>query len=161
MDSVSLPRQGRYGLQEVVSEIQEIARSSEKLVEINSLMMNIASQANFLSLKAVEAIRSGNVDNGLAIVAHEAYKLAEFSNEQTKANWHMFTEIKESIGKINGSINKVLNSFGEVTQSCGSIPALRAAGIGQVNKAAEVVTELARMNENISFLLQSVSRLKI
>ncbi|MDR2700853.1 MAG: methyl-accepting chemotaxis protein, partial [Spirochaetaceae bacterium] len=43
---------GRGGLQEVASDIQEIARESEGLLEINAVMENIASQTNLLSMNA-------------------------------------------------------------------------------------------------------------
>ncbi|MDR1930116.1 MAG: methyl-accepting chemotaxis protein, partial [Treponema sp.] len=43
---------GRTGLQEVAADIQEIARESEGLLEINSVMQNIASQTNLLSMNA-------------------------------------------------------------------------------------------------------------
>ncbi|MDR3139509.1 MAG: methyl-accepting chemotaxis protein, partial [Treponema sp.] len=39
---------GRTGLQEVAADIQEIARESEGLLEINAVMENIASQTNLL-----------------------------------------------------------------------------------------------------------------
>jgi Methyl-accepting chemotaxis protein (MCP) signaling domain. len=39
-------------LQEVASDIQEIARESEGLLEINTVMENIASQTNLLSMNA-------------------------------------------------------------------------------------------------------------
>ena len=159
INSACLTRQGRYDMQEVVSDMQEITRSSEKLVEINSLIMNIASQANLLSEKAIEAVHSNDADNGLAIIAHEAYRLAEFSTEQSNANKRMFTEIGESIGTINRSIDKVLNGF--ASQGDGSIAAIRVAGIGQADKAAEVVRELSKMHENISSLVRSVSRLSV
>ncbi|MDR2071664.1 MAG: methyl-accepting chemotaxis protein, partial [Treponema sp.] len=43
---------GRTGLQEVAADIQEIARESEGLLEINAVMENIASQTNLLSMNA-------------------------------------------------------------------------------------------------------------
>ncbi|MDR2575105.1 MAG: methyl-accepting chemotaxis protein, partial [Treponema sp.] len=43
---------GKTGLQEVAADIQEIARESEGLMEINSVMENIASQTNLLSMNA-------------------------------------------------------------------------------------------------------------
>jgi methyl-accepting chemotaxis protein len=39
---------GRTGLQDVASDIKEIAREYEGLMEINSVMENIASQTNLL-----------------------------------------------------------------------------------------------------------------
>ncbi|MFP3091341.1 methyl-accepting chemotaxis protein, partial [Treponema sp. TIM-1] len=43
---------GRTGLQEVATDIKEIARESEGLLEINAVMENIASQTNLLSMNA-------------------------------------------------------------------------------------------------------------
>ncbi|MDR1238700.1 MAG: methyl-accepting chemotaxis protein, partial [Treponema sp.] len=43
---------GRSGIQGVAADIQEIARESEGLLEINAVMENIASQTNLLSMNA-------------------------------------------------------------------------------------------------------------
>jgi len=103
---------GRTGLQEVVTDIQEISRESEGLMEINSVMENIASQTNLLSMNAaIEAAHAGEAGKGFAVVADEIRKLAESSSDQSKTIGTVLKKIKESIDKITKSTETVLTRF--------------------------------------------------
>ena len=103
---------GKNGLQMVVEKIKEIARDSEGLLEINSLMDNIARQTNLLSMNAaIEASHAGEAGRGFAVVADEIRKLAESSSKQSKTTAAMLKKIKESIDSITASSNEVLSRF--------------------------------------------------
>jgi len=109
---------GRGGLQEVASDIQEIARESEGLLEINSVMENIASQTNLLSMNAaIEAAHAGEAGKGFAVVAAEIRKLAESSSAQSKTIGNVLKKIKSSIDKITRSTENVLKRFEAIDSS--------------------------------------------
>jgi len=109
---------GRTGLQTVAQEIQEIARDSEGLLEINSVMNNIASQTNLLSMNAaIEAAHAGEAGKGFAVVADEIRKLAESSSKQSKTTATMLKKIKASIDNITKSSGEVLARFGAIDSS--------------------------------------------
>jgi len=103
---------GRTGLQEVAADIKEISRESEGLLQINSVMQNIASQTNLLSMNAaIEAAHAGDSGKGFAVVADEIRKLAENSSVQSKTIGEVLKKIKSSIDKIAKSTETVLNRF--------------------------------------------------
>ena len=109
---------GKHSLQEVAADVQDIARESEGLMEINSVMQNIASQTNLLSMNAaIEAAHAGESGRGFAVVADEIRKLAESSGEQSKTIGTVLKKIKESMDKITRSTDNVLNKFEAIDQS--------------------------------------------
>jgi len=146
---------GRTGLQEVESDIKEIARESEGLLEINSVMENIASQTNLLSMNAaIEAAHAGEAGKGFAVVADEIRKLAESSGEQSKTIVAVLKKIKDSIDKITKSTENVLNKFEAIDSNVRIVAqqednirnAMEEQGIGskQVLEGVGKINELSR-----------------
>jgi len=109
---------GRSGLQGVAEDIKEIARDSEGLLEINSVMENIAGQTNLLSMNAaIEAARAGETGRGFAVVAGEIRTLAENSSNQSRIIGDVLKKIKGSIDKITASTENVMARFEAIDSS--------------------------------------------
>ncbi|MCL1812721.1 MAG: methyl-accepting chemotaxis protein [Treponema sp.] len=143
---------GRGGLQEVAADIQEIARESEGLLEINSVMENIASQTSLLSMNAaIEAAHAGEAGKGFAVVAGEIRKLAENSSKQSKTIIEVLKKIKGSIDKITGSTENVLARFEAIDSSVKIVSEqeahIRGAMEEQGTGSRQIVDSVTGVNE--------------
>jgi methyl-accepting chemotaxis protein len=143
---------GKAGLQEVASDIQEISRESEGLLEINSVMENIASQTNLLSMNAaIEAAHAGEAGKGFAVVADEIRKLAESSSEQSKTIGTVLKKIAEAISKISKSTGNVLTKFEAIDSGVKTVAEqeenIRAAMEEQGEGSKQVLQSAGSLNE--------------
>jgi methyl-accepting chemotaxis protein len=108
---------GRQGLEQVVADMQEIARESQGLLEINAVMQNIASQTNLLSMNAaIEAAHAGESGKGFAVVADEIRKLAENSSGQSHTVTEALQKIKGAIDTISQSIPVMVREFQRISE---------------------------------------------
>lgn len=77
----------------ITSEIYSLLEKNEKIVEITTVLYDIARQTNLLSLNAsIEAARAGEAGKGFAFVAEEVRKLSE---ECHKASENINLSIKD------------------------------------------------------------------
>ena len=143
---------GRADLQDVAADIQEISRESEGLLEINSVMEAISGQTNLLSMNAaIEAAHAGDSGRGFAVVADEIRKLAESAGEQSKTIGDVLKKMKDSIVKITGSTENVLNRFEAIDASVRTVVEqeanIRAAMNEQGAGSRRVLDGMGRVNE--------------
>ena len=148
---------GRTDLQKVSTDIQEIAKESEGLLEINSVMQNIASQTNLLSMNAaIEAAHAGDAGRGFAVVADEIRKLAEDSGKQSKTISLVLQKIKASIDGIQKSTGIMLERFNKIEDGVETVSsqenhirsAMEEQGIGS-RLILEAITQLNSVTDQV------------
>ncbi|GHV39176.1 methyl-accepting chemotaxis protein [Spirochaetia bacterium] len=143
---------GHQGLRDVAADIEEIARESEGLLEINGVMQNIASQTNLLSMNAaIEAAHAGESGKGFAVVADEIRKLAENSQAQSKTISAVLKKIKGAIDKITVATNNVLNQFEAIGDGVKTVADqeenIRGAMEEQGEGSRQVLESVGQLNE--------------
>ena len=160
--------QGNVSLQKVSSDIQEVSKESEHLLEINKVIQNIASQTNLLAMNAaIEAAHAGDVGRGFAVVADEIRKLAESSSSQAKTVSLVLKNIKNALGVISVSTLGSLKQFDEINNGFESVSAQgmqirnameqQDAGNKEVLEAMEMSKEITRNVRSNSMEMQNAS----
>lgn len=147
-------------VQKAVAAMRDIDESSGKIVEIISVIDEIAFQTNLLALNAaVEAARAGEQGRGFAVVATEVRNLAQRSAKAAKEIKEL---INDSVGKIkNGSqlveesgetLEGIVENVRRVTEIVAEIAAAsneQASGIDQVNRAVMQMDEVTQQNASL------------
>ena len=142
---------------QVVGTMQSINASSNKIVDIISVIDGIAFQTNILALNAaVEAARAGEQGRGFAVVATEVRNLAHRSASAAKeikeliaasvanvdTGSRLVNEAGQTMGDIVDSIVRVTDIMGEITSATHE----QTIGIEQINMAIAQMDEVTQQN---------------
>jgi methyl-accepting chemotaxis protein len=143
---------GKTSISAVSRDVEQIAKDSEGLIEINAMMENIASQTSLLSMNAaIEAAHAGEAGKGFAVVAGEIRKLAESSSQQAKNTTTMLKHIKTAIDTITSSTQEVLNRFAIIDRCVQTVSEqenhIRGAMEEQETGGKEILNSIGRLNE--------------
>jgi methyl-accepting chemotaxis protein len=155
--ATTIAKKGSDVVGQVVETMDSINESSRKVVEIISVIDNIAFQTNILALNAaVEAARAGEQGRGFAVVATEVRNLAQ---RAASAAGEIKSLIGDSVDKVEGgsqlvvqageTMNEIVQAIHSVTTVMTEISAAsieQSSGIAQVNRAISQIDEVTQQN---------------
>lgn len=145
---------------EVVSNMVGISESSNRIIDIISVIDSIAFQTNILALNAaVEAARAGEQGRGFAVVASEVRSLAQRSAAAAKEIKILITDSVAKIENGNvlvrqagGILRDVVQSVKLVTDVVSEIAAAsieQSAGIHEINRAIIQMDAFTQQNATL------------
>jgi methyl-accepting chemotaxis protein len=143
---------GRASLEAMAKDIQEIAKESEGLLQINAVLENIASQTNLLSMNAaIQAAHAGEAGKGFAVVASEIRKLAESSANQSSTISTVLKKIRDSMAIISNATGQVLAKFEAIDISVKTVSnqeeQIRSAMEEQSSGSRQILEAVEKLNE--------------
>ncbi|HSV68698.1 MAG TPA: methyl-accepting chemotaxis protein [Methylibium sp.] len=159
-------RRGGQVVSEVVSTMEGIHTSSQRIAEITAVIDGIAFQTNILALNAaVEAARSGEQGRGFAVVAAEVRMLAQRSAQAAREIKSLIQSSVERIDEGNRLAGEAGAVMGEIVDSVGQVSQVMAVVAtkvqGQSASVGDVRSAVARLDamtqQNAALVEQSAA----
>ena len=128
----------------VAGKMNELARRSEEIGKVVTVIQDISEQTNLLALNAaIEAARAGEHGRGFAVVAGEVRRLAERTRSATE-------EIAGTIGSIQNETRQTLDLMAESHQAVDS-------GIGETSRARQSLEAIIGSSREVEHMIQMIA----
>ena len=142
---------------ETITAMDRIAKSSQQISQIIGVIDEIAFQTNLLALNAgVEAARAGDAGRGFAVVASEVRGLAVRSSDAAKEIKGLISTSSEqvSIGvdlvaKTGKSLNQIMEQIISINQAVTDISAgskEQSTGLDHINQTVNNMDQMTQQN---------------
>jgi aerotaxis receptor len=155
--AAGVAREGNAAMDQVVSTMDDISRSSARIGEIIQVIDGISFQTNILALNAaVEAARAGEQGRGFAVVAAEVRSLAQRTLDAAKEIKGLIDESShkvqrgselvhstgQTMASVVGAVEQVNALIGDITHATQE----QSSGIAQINQAVGQLDSVTQQN---------------
>ncbi|WP_427138378.1 methyl-accepting chemotaxis protein [Psychrobacillus psychrodurans] len=150
---------------ETTEIMKNMAKHSNEIQNITSLITDISDQTNLLALNAaIEAARAGEYGKGFAVVAEEVRKLAEQSKNSASEIESMVQLIQSASGSAVKAIttggDKIEEGITKTTESLNVFQQIETSVDDVVQKVESVTTAISHISELASFVTDSVQQVQ-
>lgn len=152
-------------MKELSNSVEIVSKSTEEINGIVTLIEDIASQTNLLSLNAsIEAARAGEAGRGFAVVASEIGHLADISSKSTQQISKIIEKVNvqigdmvnktkysvESIEENSVSINDACETFDHIYKDITKTKDIIEYILGEIQRVDDVASSMAAISEEQS-----------
>lgn len=163
--TANVAREGGEIMGSVVSKMQVISNSAQKVGDIINVIDSIAFQTNILALNAaVEAARAGEQGRGFAVVAGEVRNLAQRCALSAKEISTLVTGVANDVAEGVQLVEKAGNTMADIVNSVDKVTAImenitcaseeQSKGVMQVGVA---ITQMDQVTQQNAALVEQVA----
>lgn len=163
--TVNVAREGGAIMDSVVSKMQVISNSAQKVGEIINVIDSIAFQTNILALNAaVEAARAGEQGRGFAVVAGEVRSLAQRCALSAKEISTLVTGVANDVAEGVQLVEKAGETMADIVSSVDKVTVImenityaseeQSKGVVQVGVA---ITQMDQVTQQNAALVEQVA----